>query len=324
MSFPCGAVPPIIPPTSTSGIAANGALTLSTAINAAYPTAYMYFPAAIVQTSGAGAAAGWYPVIMTSSSAALVNGLMGQYVQGTPYFPRQYASYSGAGAASYTQSTSAIASLQFNIPERVIQTGACIRGTLSITYSTATSITLAVVLGGQTLTTFTLPSSSTHAELSWITRCMYAAILEATGNVSGTTLTISSFGTLLGQQQSGLQNMGIVPGSVISGSNSNGMFVHGNGISAGTRISASGNGAPGNYTINNSQSAGTQEPILLGLAQLQTTPTGLNIGSGYGSTASTFSTVDPSVASLYALNVTLGAASNYFVLEGYNFELLTP
>lgn len=91
-------VPMILPSSGT--MADNGALTLTTALDQAYPAAYFYMPAnAIV----AGSAAGFYYGTMSSTTAVtLFNNL---YASGSPTIPASPTAFATTGPGAYTQTT---------------------------------------------------------------------------------------------------------------------------------------------------------------------------------------------------------------------------
>lgn len=102
---------PIILPSSGS-FANNGALTLTTALDIAYPACYMYFPANAIF---AGSAAGFYYAEMSSASAATVynNALSGAF----PTAPTSKTAFSTTGPGAYTQTTNSdIAALTVTLP----------------------------------------------------------------------------------------------------------------------------------------------------------------------------------------------------------------
>lgn len=86
----------IIP--SSGSIAANGALTLTTALPATFPQAYMYFPAGAVFL---GAPAGMYYVVMTTSTLGTVYNNV--YGSGYAEYPAAPVPVVAAGPGAYTQ-----------------------------------------------------------------------------------------------------------------------------------------------------------------------------------------------------------------------------
>ena len=104
------AMPIIIP--SSGSMAANGAVTLTTALPNTYPDIYLYFPANKVY---AGSAAGFYYAIMSSTTAGTVYDNI--YVPGTnlPNIPASPTPIVAAGPGAYTQSTSEITAVSVNV-----------------------------------------------------------------------------------------------------------------------------------------------------------------------------------------------------------------
>lgn len=97
------AIPVIIP--SSGSIAANGALTLTTALPAQYANAFLYFPANAVFT---GSGAGFYYVIMSSTSAGTI--YQEGYLPSTgvaPTVPTTPTPWVVAGPGAYTQTVGA-------------------------------------------------------------------------------------------------------------------------------------------------------------------------------------------------------------------------
>lgn len=91
---------------SSGSVAANGALTLTTAIPLAggyFWGCYMYFPAGAVF---AGSAAGMYFVKMSSATLGTI--YADRYTSGNPIIPSAPTPIVAAGPGAYTQSTSAI------------------------------------------------------------------------------------------------------------------------------------------------------------------------------------------------------------------------
>ena len=104
------AMPIIIP--SSGSMAANGAVTLTTALPNIYPDIYLYFPAGAVY---AGSAAGFYYCVMSSTTAGTVYNNI--YIPGTnePDIPVSPTPIVAAGPGAYTQSTSEITAVSENI-----------------------------------------------------------------------------------------------------------------------------------------------------------------------------------------------------------------
>lgn len=107
-------IPMALPPSGT--IAANGALTLGTALDNVYPSIYMYFPAG----AWTGSTAGMYYVAMSSTTVGQV--YTNQYVSGVPTIPTSPTAVS-TGAGAYTQTTSTyLTVLSYAMPANLMGT----------------------------------------------------------------------------------------------------------------------------------------------------------------------------------------------------------
>jgi hypothetical protein len=107
VSFPVG-----IPPSGT--IAANGVLTLGTALDNTYPSIYMWFPAG----AWTGSTAGMYYVSMSSTTAGQV--YTNQYTGGVPTIPASPTLVT-TGVGAYTQTTGAyLTVLSYAMPANVM------------------------------------------------------------------------------------------------------------------------------------------------------------------------------------------------------------
>ena len=101
-------IPVGVPPSGT--IAANGVLTLGTALDNTYPSIYMYFPAG----AWTGSTAGMYYVSMSSTTVGQV--YTNQYTGGVPVIPSSPAAVS-TGAGAYTQTTGTyLTVLSYSLP----------------------------------------------------------------------------------------------------------------------------------------------------------------------------------------------------------------
>lgn len=81
----------------------NGALSGLTALQHAYPDAYVYLPAGAIAASGPGSAAGWYYAQFSSATAATVYN--NTYTSGTPQIPASPTAFSTTGPGAFTQTT---------------------------------------------------------------------------------------------------------------------------------------------------------------------------------------------------------------------------
>lgn len=110
-------LPVIVPSTSTTGIQANGTLTVDTALAMTYPQAWCYFPAGAVSGDATG---GLYYCVFSSTTqgtvyAGKIGGANGVSSTFTPYVPTTLTPVVGSGAG-YTQSTGKINVLQVVVP----------------------------------------------------------------------------------------------------------------------------------------------------------------------------------------------------------------
>ena len=107
-------IPVGVPPSGT--IAANGVLTLGTALDNTYPSCYMYFPAG----AWTGSTAGMYYVVMSSTTVGQV--YTNQYVSGVATIPSSPTAVS-TGAGAYTQTTGSYLSvLSYTMPANLMGT----------------------------------------------------------------------------------------------------------------------------------------------------------------------------------------------------------
>lgn len=102
-----------IPFVLASGVMGNnGALTLTTAVATAYPSAYVYMPAGAIFV---GSAAGWYYAVFSSTTAATVYN--NTYTSGTPTIPAIPTAFSTIGPGAFTFSTgSSYTAVQATLP----------------------------------------------------------------------------------------------------------------------------------------------------------------------------------------------------------------
>ena len=108
------AVPFLIP--SSGSIGDNGALTGITALLQAYPNCYMYFPANAIS---AGSAAGWYYVVMSSTTAGTIYNNV--YTTGLPTIPSSPIAFVTTGPGAYTQTTGSFINVySFNVPGNLL------------------------------------------------------------------------------------------------------------------------------------------------------------------------------------------------------------
>lgn len=91
-------LPMIVP--SSGSMANNGALTMTTAVDQAYPAAYFYMPAGAIVA--AGAAGFYYGTCASTTVCTLFNNV---YVSGSPTIPASPTAFATTGPGAYTQTT---------------------------------------------------------------------------------------------------------------------------------------------------------------------------------------------------------------------------
>lgn len=106
--FRC-AIPFVIAPTGT--MAANGAVTLGTALFATLGSIYLFLPTG---AAAAGSAAGWYFTVMSSTTVGVVN--QNVYTSGQPTIPSVLVPFLAAGPGAFTGVVTQQAAHQFTLP----------------------------------------------------------------------------------------------------------------------------------------------------------------------------------------------------------------
>lgn len=145
---------------NTGTMAANGAVTLGTALPNAYPNVYLFFPAGAVF---AGSPAGWYLTQMSSTTVGVVfNNL---YVAGTQpvLLPtQQLNAVVAAGPGAYTGVTVATVGPSFNLNSNALGgNGGVARLTLAASVNnTAGNKTIAAAINGVTVTSNVLTTTT--------------------------------------------------------------------------------------------------------------------------------------------------------------------
>lgn len=109
-SLPIGVAP-------SGTMAANGAVTLGTAISSAYPQVYLFFPAGAVF---AGSPAGFYFCVMSSTTLGTV--FNNVYIAGNApaLFPAILAPIVAAGPGAYTGVTTAVVPFSISVPANTL------------------------------------------------------------------------------------------------------------------------------------------------------------------------------------------------------------
>src|SRR3990167_1406337 len=147
---------PIVIPSSGS-MAANGAVTLTTALPNIYPDIYLYFPGGAVYS---GSAAGFYYAVMSSTTLGTVYNNI--YIPGTnePDIPASPTPIVAAGPGAYTQSTSEITAVSGNVVGGSMGKNGIVRMESTQFYSNnANTKTVTQKFGGTQINTITLTTT---------------------------------------------------------------------------------------------------------------------------------------------------------------------
>jgi hypothetical protein len=136
------AIPFIMAPTGS--VAANGAITLGTALASTYANAYIYLPAGAAYPNSP---AGWYLAQFTSATVGTLFGNM--YSSGVPTIPSVPAPLATTGPGAYVGVTGAIAGPQITIPANLLGPNGVLRLTsLQSASATANTKTFSYQIGG--------------------------------------------------------------------------------------------------------------------------------------------------------------------------------
>lgn len=151
----------IIP--SSGSIGNNGALSGITALPVAHSWGcFMYFPANAI---AAGVAAGFYFVVMSSTSAGTIYN--NTYTTGVPAVPATLVPFVTTGPGAYTQVTTAVDMATITIPAGRLGTAGRIIATPAFIFvNSATTKTLSMVFGGTSL--YSKNRTTTTTELPFL------------------------------------------------------------------------------------------------------------------------------------------------------------
>ena len=162
------ALPFVIPPTGTMGN--NGAVTLGTALPAAYPNGYMYFGAGQIVASGAGSAAGWY--YFTCSSTTVCTVFNNTYTIGQPTVPASPVAFATTGPGAFTGVITEQAAQAFSLPASAVGPNDGLRVSLSVSMTNnADSKTINVKadgIGGTVIYASAITSVAAKTILAWL------------------------------------------------------------------------------------------------------------------------------------------------------------
>lgn len=177
-------VPVILP--SSGSIGNNGALTLTTALQATFANCYMYFPAGAIAS---GSAAGIYYVQMSSTTAGVIfNNVL---ASGLPALIASPTAFVTTGPGAYTQSTSSQTLLSLTVPGGTLGANGALRYQIGILMpNNANAKSLLVTLGGTTIQNL-------------------SNINNAFGNIQRTIRNIASQAVQIGITTSGSTDVGV-------------------------------------------------------------------------------------------------------------------
>ena len=154
---------------SSGSVAANGAVTLTTAMALTYPSIWLYFPAGALF---AASSAGFYYCTMSSTTAAQAYNI--RLTSGAPYLPSAADLTAGAivaaGPGAYTQTTSTqLDAITISIPGGTMGPNGMLMLTNEATApSSANAKAIWHTFGGSSLSNVTLINTSTVARLKKI------------------------------------------------------------------------------------------------------------------------------------------------------------
>jgi hypothetical protein len=170
-------------------MAANGAVTLGTALPYIMPSLFLYFPAGAVF---AGSAAGFYYCQMSSTTVGVVyNNLMGVI----PVTPANPTPIVAAGPGAYTGVTTALTVFSCQVPANTLLPNGQLRVNYGAVYTnSAGNKTLARTLGGNTLATSTRTTNARDSSTERVyalsaSRLLYQPASDSTtASTSGASL----------------------------------------------------------------------------------------------------------------------------------------
>jgi hypothetical protein len=175
---------------SSGSVAANGALTLTTALPATYPNAWMYFPAGAVF---AGSAAGMYFVQMSSTTAGTI--FANTYSSGAPTYALTPTPIVAAGPGSYTQTTAAnIVLLSVSIPAGSMGPNGSIRVEKMGVAAGSGSKNIQTEMAGSSFASYSATTQTSFRVIDWIQN---SASESANVGNSFNGIGLSASGTLL-------------------------------------------------------------------------------------------------------------------------------
>lgn len=143
---------------SSGSVGNNGALSGIVALPAAYTQCYMYFPANAIY---AGSTAGWYYVVMPSTSAGTIYN--NTYASGTPVVPSAPTPFVTTGPGAYMQvSGAAVTALSVTVPGGSMGPhGRVVMNLMGSSANNASNKLVEVYLGGQAIMSQTFAAYNT-------------------------------------------------------------------------------------------------------------------------------------------------------------------
>jgi hypothetical protein len=157
-------IPFVVANTGTMGN--NGAVTLGTALNEAYPVSYLYLPAGAIQTNSP---AGWYFTIFSSTTVGVV--YQNTYSAGVPPLPAAAAlpgniggtlvPWVSTGPGAFTGTTGAVTGPNIQLPANSLGPQSSLRfQAITSTNSSAGAKVASLIFGATTVSTFSATTST--------------------------------------------------------------------------------------------------------------------------------------------------------------------
>lgn len=157
-------IPFIVANTGTMGN--NGAVTLGTALNEAYPVSYLFLPAGAIQTNSP---AGWYFTVFSSTTVGQV--FQNSYAAGVPPLPAAavlpgniggtLVPFVSTGPGAFTGTTGAVTGPQIALPQNTLGPQSSLRfAAIHSTNNSAGAKVTSLIFGATTVATFSATTST--------------------------------------------------------------------------------------------------------------------------------------------------------------------
>jgi hypothetical protein len=157
-------IPFVVANTGTMGN--NGAVTLGTALNKAYPASYLFLPAGAIQTNSP---AGWYFTIFSSTTVGQV--FQNSYAAGVPPLPAAAAlpgniggtlvPFVSTGPGAFTGTTGAVTGPTIQLPQNTMGPQSSLRfQAITSTNNSAGAKVASLLFGATTVSTFSATTST--------------------------------------------------------------------------------------------------------------------------------------------------------------------